>query len=121
MALQRNASVPVWGWVFERAKDGAPLGAVRLGEFKLIEWHADMSVELYNLQDDLGEQHDLARENPAQTAALPRLRDDWREQVTAQMPTANANYDPNWRPARQATDQNREINREQRLSIVKAE
>jgi len=88
-----------WHYPHYSNQGGAPHGAVRLGDFKLIEWYEDMRVELYNLQNDPGEQHDLARENPAKAAALTQLLHDWREQVKAQMPTANANYDPNWRPA----------------------
>ena len=42
-----------------------PFGAVRAGDWKLIEFYEDMRVELYNLKDDLGDTHDLAQTNPA--------------------------------------------------------
>src|SRR5687767_8449140 len=35
-----------------------PYGAIRAGEFKLIEFFDDMRIELYNLRDDIGEQRD---------------------------------------------------------------
>ena len=41
-----------------------PFGAVRAGDWKLIEFYEDMRVELYNLKDDLGEARDLAESSP---------------------------------------------------------
>ena len=54
-----------------------PYGAVRAGDFKLIEFFDDSHVELYNLRDDPGEQHDLAgpdaREGEGTARTPPRL------------------------------------------------
>ena len=71
-----------------------PFGAVRAGDWKLIEFYEDMRVELYNLRDDLGETHDLAQEKPEKAAELRELLHDWRKSVDAQMPTRNPNYQP---------------------------
>ncbi len=40
--------------------------AVRAGRWKLVRkpWQADAPVELYDLENDLGEQHNLARQHP---------------------------------------------------------
>jgi hypothetical protein len=65
---------------------------VRVGNFKLIEWYEDSRVELYDLKNDLGEQRDLARENPSQAARLSALLRGWRKQVGAQMPVLNPDY-----------------------------
>ena len=81
-----------WHYPHYSNQGGPPNGAVRVGDFKLIEWYEDMRVELYDLKHDLGEQHDLAKENPAQAAELTKLLHDWRKQVDAQMPTPNPNY-----------------------------
>jgi len=83
-----------WHYPHYSDQGGPPHGAVRLGDFKLIEWYEDMHVELYDLKNDLGEQHDLAQENPAKAAKLTALLHDWRKQVDAQMPTPNPNYQP---------------------------
>jgi len=83
-----------WHYPHYSNQGGAPNGAVRLGDFKLIEWYEDMNVELYNLKDDPGEHHDLARENPAKATELTKLLHDWRQAVNAQMPTPNPNYQP---------------------------
>ena len=72
-----------------------PYGAIRDGDFKLIEFFDDMRVELYNLKDDLSEQHDLAAQLPDKTNQLRDKLHAWRKQVDAQMPTPNPDYDPN--------------------------
>ena len=76
-------------------KGGAmPYSAIRKGDFKLIEFLADMRVELYNLSDDIGEQRDLASEMPDKVEELRNRLHAWREEVGAQMPTRNPKYDP---------------------------
>jgi arylsulfatase A len=69
-----------------------PYGAVRAGDWKLVEFYEDMRVELYNLKDDLGEAHDLAKAKPEKTAELRTLLHNWRQSVDAQMPTPNPDY-----------------------------
>ncbi|WP_146851175.1 sulfatase [Brevifollis gellanilyticus] len=71
-----------------------PFGVVRSGNFKLIEFYNDMHVELYDLQNDLGEQHDLSASQPEKAAELRERLHQWREQVDAQMPLPNPSYDP---------------------------
>ena len=91
-----------WHYPHYSNQGGAPHGAVRLGDFKLIEWYEDMGVELFNLKDDLGEQRDLAKANPTKAAELTKLLHDWRRQVNAQMPTPNPDYKPG-KPGKSAT------------------
>jgi arylsulfatase A len=83
-----------WGGGGKTAR-GVPYGAVRAGDWKLIEFYEDMRVELYNLKEDISEAHDLAKGQPAKAAELRQMLHDWRKAVDAQMPTAN----PNFRPA----------------------
>jgi arylsulfatase A-like enzyme len=83
-----------WHYPHYGNQGGAPFGAVRAGDWKLIEWYEDGRVELYDLKNDLGEQRDLAKENPAKAAELADLLHDWRKQVGAKMPTPNPNYRP---------------------------
>jgi arylsulfatase A-like enzyme len=45
---------------YSRGLGGRPSGAVRLGDFKLIEFYEDMNVELYDVRNDLGEKYDLS-------------------------------------------------------------
>jgi arylsulfatase A len=71
-----------------------PYGAIRAGDFKLIEFFDDMRVELYNLRDDIGEQRNLAAQMPAKAEELRARLHAWRKEVGAQMPARNPNYDP---------------------------
>jgi arylsulfatase A len=71
-----------------------PYGAIRVGDFKLIEFFDDMRVELYNLRDDIGEQRNLAAQIPAKADELRARLHAWRAEVGAQMPSRNPNYDP---------------------------
>jgi len=73
-----------------------PAGAVRAGDYKLVERFENMKVELFNLKDDIGEQHDLSEEKPELTAKLRKMLHDWRKESGSQMPTKNEAYDPNW-------------------------
>jgi arylsulfatase A len=72
-----------------------PSGAIRKGEFKLIEQYEDGSVELFNLHDDLGERYNLAKKMPEKADELSNDLAAWRKVVGAQMPTPDpSNYDP---------------------------
>lgn len=61
-------------------------GAVREGDYKLIERYDDDSVELYNLAEDLSEKHDLSREMPKKAAELKHKLDAWLAETGAIMP-----------------------------------
>jgi len=72
-----------------------PAGAVRRGNWKLIEYFEDGTLELYNLKDDIGEKHNLAQEMPAKTKQLHDLLKDWRKSTNAPVPTKrNPKYNP---------------------------
>jgi arylsulfatase A len=68
---------------------GRPGGAIRAGRWKLIERYEDGSLELYDLESDIGEQRNLAAERPERAAELARRLAEWRERVGAQMPEPN--------------------------------
>jgi arylsulfatase A-like enzyme len=65
-----------------------PAGAIRMGDFKLIEFFEDGRRELYNLRDDLGEKKNLAADMPDTTKELHDRLAAWRERVGAKMPTS---------------------------------
>jgi arylsulfatase A-like enzyme len=70
-----------------------PYGAVRMGDYKLIEFYNDRRLELYDLRNDPGEAHDLSAQMPDKAAELQRRLDAWRREVGAQMPKPNPGYD----------------------------
>ncbi len=82
-----------WHYPHYGNQGGSPSGAVRAGDYKLIEWYEDGHVELYNLRKDIGEKNDLAAEMPEKTAQLREMLHDWRKEVDALMPTPNPRYD----------------------------
>ena len=71
-----------------------PFGAIRNGDWKLIEYFENMNLELYNLNSDLGEQTNLAAINPTKATELRDMLHVWRTSVDAQMPTPNPDYSP---------------------------
>jgi arylsulfatase A-like enzyme len=66
-----------------------PVGAIRAGDWKLLEYLEDGRIELYHLKDDPGEKTDLAPQMPDKAASLLQQLHHWRTQVGAAMPTAN--------------------------------
>jgi arylsulfatase A-like enzyme len=82
-----------WHYPHYGNQGGSPGGALRLGDYKLIEFYEDSRVELYNLRADLGEHHDLSAEMPEKAAELRQMLHEWRKEVGAVMPQPN----PNWK------------------------
>jgi uncharacterized sulfatase len=69
-----------------------PVSAVRTREWKLLEYFEDNHVELFNLHDDPGEQHDLAKENAEEANALRDQLHAWRDSVGAALPKPNPDF-----------------------------
>ncbi len=78
-----------WHYPHYGNQGGSPGGAVRLGDYKLIEFYEDNRVELYNLRDDLGEQNDLAMKMPDKSAELKQMLQPVARRSGARMPTVN--------------------------------
>jgi arylsulfatase A len=72
----------------------SPGGAIRAGEFKLLEYFENGTVQLFNLRTDIGETRDLAREEPETAARLRGQLHRWRETVAAQSMQPNPEYEP---------------------------
>jgi arylsulfatase A-like enzyme len=71
---------------YSQHAEGQPGGAIRQGDWKLVELFETGKLELYNLKDDLGERNNLAQKEPARSAQLlDRLR-HWQQDVGAQVP-----------------------------------
>lgn len=60
--------------------------AIRSGDFKLIQFYDDESVELYNLTQDISESHDLAKELPEKASELKQALDNWLQETEARIP-----------------------------------
>lgn len=86
-------AVPLfWHFPHYTNQGGRPAGAVREGNWKLIEHYEDGHCELFNLQDDSGEQTDLSAEHPARVAELRGKLEGWRRSAAVQQNTVNPAY-----------------------------
>jgi arylsulfatase A-like enzyme len=87
-------------WHYPHYHLGMPGGVIREGAYKLIEYFETGELELYNLEEDPGEKHNLASELPGKAKALREKLEIWRTNNQAQMPTPNPDYDPGLKPER---------------------
>jgi len=74
----------------------SPVSAVRAGDWKLLAYHEDRHLALYNLRDALSEQTTLAQQKADKARELRDRLHAWLSAVGAQMPNAN----PKARPGR---------------------
>jgi arylsulfatase A-like enzyme len=73
----------------ENAWRTTPVGAIRSGDFKLLEFFEDGKLELYNLKDDIGQKNNLSETNPEKTKELHAKLKAWQKELGAKMPTKN--------------------------------
>lgn len=71
-----------------------PYSALIVGKYKLLKELETGSLHLFDLEKDISEQTDLARALPEKTAELNTLLIRRLEEVRAQQPTVNPDYDP---------------------------
>lgn len=72
----------------------SPGGAIRDGDYKLLEYFENGTVQLFNLANDIGEQKDLSKIEIQKTKKLTDKLHQWRKDVDAQMMKPNPGYDP---------------------------
>ncbi|MFH1706923.1 MAG: sulfatase [Planctomycetota bacterium] len=89
-ALDREAIF--WHYPHYGNQGGTPGSSVRAGDWKLIEFFEDGRLELYNLREDIAEQHDRAGDDPATTRHLHAMLKDWRARVEAKIPEPNLDW-----------------------------
>jgi len=63
-----------------------PVGAIRTGTWKLLEFFEDDRLELYDLADDRREKNDMSTERPGKREELLGMMRSWRNRVNAPMP-----------------------------------
>jgi arylsulfatase A-like enzyme len=66
-----------------------PAGAIRSGDYKLIEFFEDGRLELYDVTKDISQTNNLAAKEPAKVKELHEKLIAWRQSVGAKMPTKN--------------------------------
>ena len=81
-------------WHLPHYHHSTPASAMRQNDWKLVEFFETGESELYDLRNDLSEQHNLAAAKPDRVAKMKLTLQAWRNQVGARMPEPNPNYDP---------------------------
>jgi arylsulfatase A len=88
--INLNRDAVYWHYPHYHGTGLGPQGAVRQGQYKLIEWYEksllemDGAVELYDLHKDSAEQNNLADSKPEIANKLHQELRSWRQQVGAQ-------------------------------------
>ena len=85
-----------WHFPHYTNQGGRPAGAVREGNWKLVEHYEDGRVELFDLSKDISEATDLASKEPQRAGDLRMKLAAWRKSVRAQENTSNPDFDPVW-------------------------
>ena len=89
-----NRAPLYWHYPHYGNQGGAPSAALRAGDWKLIKWYEDSSIEVYNLANDPGERYNLAGLLRERSKSLQQRLEAWLKDVDANMPTKNPKYDP---------------------------
>jgi len=98
LPLLKNPQAPLqrdelfWHYPLEKPHflGGHSSGAVRKGDWKLIEYYDTGQKELYNLGDDISEKNNLADKNPEKVTELQGLLKAWRKDVGAKIPSGQS-------------------------------
>lgn len=81
-----------WHYPHYANQGSTPTGAIRQGDWKLIEFFEDGHLEMYNLAEDPGEQFDFSSVYPERAAKMHAALKAWRKEVNAAMPKPNPKY-----------------------------
>jgi arylsulfatase A-like enzyme len=95
-ALEREALF--WHYPHYSNQGGFPGGAIRMGDWKLVERYEDGRAHLYNLREDAGEQHDLAAQMPERVRNMRAKLHAWYKEVDAKFLQAKPGGPEPWRP-----------------------
>lgn len=79
-----------WHYPNEWGPSGPGIGAastIRKGDWKLIYYHLDQKMELFNLKEDIGETNNLIEEEGDKATELAKDLTEYLKDVDAQMPT----------------------------------
>jgi arylsulfatase A-like enzyme len=75
-----------WHYPHYGNQGGRPGASIRRGDYKLIYFFEDEHVELYNLRDDIEEEHDLAHSQQSMAREMKDMLFQWFTEVQARFP-----------------------------------
>jgi arylsulfatase A-like enzyme len=70
-----------------------PVSVIQMRQWKLLEFLEDGHLELYDLESDLSESHNLASIEPQRAVIMRERLEAWRREVSASMPKPNRSGD----------------------------
>ena len=79
----------IWYYPHYSPQARSPGAAILSGGYKLIEFYDPPSVELYHLDDDIGEERDLAARMPRKAEELRSLLNTWIDENVPIRHTSN--------------------------------
>ncbi len=93
--INRATEPMVWYYsAYRNIKHVAPQAAIRIGQHKLIRDFSSGEDQLFDLDLDVAETTDLSRFRPDAKAQLANALDQYFEDVNAELPRSNPDYDP---------------------------
>ncbi len=93
-----NRDALYWHYPHYSNQGGIPSGAIRQGDYKLIERYEDGRVHLYDLKNDIGEQQDLASQMPDKVEQMRAKLHAWYQEVDAKFLEPKGENAQPWRP-----------------------
>jgi hypothetical protein len=92
MGKNQDRGALYWHYPHYPNQGSRPGGAIRDGDYKLIEFFDTGEKELYNLRADIGETKNLIDKETDTAKKLSDKLNSWRASTGAKMPTKNPNY-----------------------------
>ncbi|MCA9130023.1 MAG: sulfatase [Planctomycetales bacterium] len=89
-----------WHYPHYGNQGGEPSSIILQHDWKLIHYHEDGRDELYNLDQDPAEQHDVLSQQTERAMGMRRQLDQWLADTNAQFPVPDPQFDAAAREAR---------------------
>lgn len=100
-SVKRPNNFLVFHWPhYQHAKHSTPDTTILADGWKLHYWWETGQVQLFHLDQDLGESKDLAKEQPTRAAAMKVQLTNYLTSIDAQLPIPNPNYNSTTDPVR---------------------
>lgn len=87
-----------WHYPHYSNQGGFPAGAIRMGNWKLVERYEDGRVHLYDLKNDIGEMQDVKNRHPQKVRLLREKLHAWYQEVGAKFLREKEGSVKPWKP-----------------------
>lgn len=83
-----------WHYPHYGNQGGTPGASILMFPWKLIQFYEDERLELYNLESDPGENHNLVQEKPRRAKMMSEKLHVWQQEKGALIPVRNKSFSP---------------------------